>query len=260
MDRFGNCHHDGIGAKMDNKLATNFKKVVDVTWKRKVDNSVGILLFWMNLMSVILNSYLRQVDGQLNKADEYVKVVEGDTRTIVIDNVQREQKAVGNEVSKVDFDHEIPVLEKLSESENYVEDDEFLQSNSKDNSVMKHQMHKQRMTVKSELKFVGEIMWNIVMFMIMLGIMMGLNVDSYASLDCDQKVGVGNHNSVGNINYGGYIINDEGFERNYEPNRADIDFEDEVHEDLAPVMVMTNTPVSISLELETITGYPIVPE
>ncbi|RIB00176.1 hypothetical protein C2G38_2051836 [Gigaspora rosea] len=212
----------------------------------------------MNLMSVILNSYLRQVDGQLNKADEYVKVVEGDTRTIVIDNVQREQKAVGNEVSKVDFDHEIPVLEKLSESENYVEDDEFLQSNSKDNSVMKHQMHKQRTIVKSGLIFVGEIMWNIVMFMIMLGIMMGLNVDSYASLDCDQRVGVGNHNSVGNINYGGYIINDEDFEKNYEPNRGDIDFEDEVHGDLAPFVVIAKTPVSISLGLDTITGYPIM--
>ncbi|RIB26691.1 hypothetical protein C2G38_2162749 [Gigaspora rosea] len=195
MDRFGNCHRNGIRAEMDNKLVANFKKVVDVTWKRKVDNSIRILLFWMNLMSVILNSYLRQVDGQLNKTNEYVKVVEGGTRTIDIDDVQRKQKAVGNEVSKVDFDHEIPALEKLSESENYVVDDEFLQN-----------------------------------------IMMGLNIDSYASLDCDQRVSVSNHNSVGNINYGGYIINDEGFERNYEPNRGDIDFEDEVHGDLAPVV------------------------
>ncbi|CAG8769394.1 18779_t:CDS:2, partial [Gigaspora rosea] len=151
-----NCWWDDLESEVDRLLlvirdGVNCRYMVDVTWKRKVDNSIRILLFWMNLMSVILNSYLRQVDGQLNKTNEYVKVVEGGTRTIDIDDVQRKQKAVGNEVSKVDFDHEIPALEKLSESENYVVDDEFLQSNSKDNSVMKHQMHKQRTTVKSGL-------------------------------------------------------------------------------------------------------------
>ncbi|KAF0453385.1 hypothetical protein F8M41_001766 [Gigaspora margarita] len=143
-----------------------------------------------------------QVDEQLNKADRYVKVVVSSTRTINIDDVQREQKAM---------------------------DDEFLQSDSKDNSVMKHQMHKQRTTVKSGLIFVGKIMWNIVIFMIMLGIMMGPNVDSYAGLDHDQEVGVIACNLIGNISYDRCIINSKGFERNYELNRGDVDFEDEVH-------------------------------
>ncbi|CAG8684614.1 38774_t:CDS:2 [Gigaspora margarita] len=51
---------------------------------------------------------------------------------------------------------------------------------------------------------------NIVLFMIMLGIMMGPNVDSYAGLDRGQELG-------------------------------DVDFEDEVHGGLAHVTVNTNT-------------------
>ncbi|KAF0335930.1 hypothetical protein F8M41_016671 [Gigaspora margarita] len=89
---------------------------------------------------------------------------------------------------------------------------------------------------------IGKIIWNIVLFMIMLGIIMGPNVDSYTGLNCSQELGIINHNLIRKINYDRCIINGKGFERNHKLKRGNVDFEDEVHEGLAHITVNTNTP------------------
>ncbi|CAG8672138.1 1103_t:CDS:2 [Gigaspora rosea] len=172
--------------------------IVNVSWKKDIDNSIRLLMFWSNLVSIILNSYLRQVCGQSNKADVRVKGIEGDIRTLDIDGVRREQKAVCNEM---------------------------LKSKRVDNSMMKHQIDIMMNTNFDNIRLkateyykIDEMdTWEV------------LHQHSYASLDHDQEVGVINRNFIGNINYDRCIINGKGFERNHKPNRGDVNFDNKVH-------------------------------
>ncbi|KAF0424471.1 hypothetical protein F8M41_006607 [Gigaspora margarita] len=93
--------------------------------------------------------------------------------------------------------------------------------------------------VKSGLMFVEKMMYIVMLIFI---VMMGPNVNSYAGLDHDQEVGINNRNLIGNISYDRCIINGKGFEKNHEPNRDDVDIEDEVHGGLAHVTINTNIP------------------
>ncbi|CAG8786576.1 25807_t:CDS:2, partial [Gigaspora rosea] len=204
-------HSSGLIVEERNHSET----IVNISWKKDIDNSIRLLMFWSNLG------------------------IEGDIRTLDIDSVRREQKAVCNKILKVGFDHEVLTLKKLNESGKYVDDYEFLQSKRVDNLMMKHRIdmrmnrnfdnirlkateynkidemdnweisHQRRTTVKSGLIFVGKIILYIAI--LMFSVMMGPNVDSYAGLDHDQ-------------------------ERNHEPNRGDVNFDDEVHGGLAHVI------------------------
>ncbi|RIB29650.1 hypothetical protein C2G38_2154693 [Gigaspora rosea] len=176
----------------------------DLETEINIDNSIRLLMFWSNLVSFILNSYLRQVCGQSNKADVRVKGIEGDIKTLDIDG-------------------------KLNESGKYVDDYEFLQSKRVDNSMMKHQIDIMMNTNFDNIRLKATEYYKIDEMDTWEVLHQRKTTVNYASLDHDQEVGVINRNFIGNINYDRCIINGKGFERNHKPNRGDVNFDNKVH-------------------------------
>ncbi|CAG8825178.1 28586_t:CDS:2, partial [Gigaspora margarita] len=90
------------------------KKMIKVIWMNDVDNSI-------NIISILLNTYLRRTVKQSIEAGKYMKRIEGGTRTLEINSERKE-------------------LKTINKSRKYAEDVEFLHSKSADYSMMKHQI------------------------------------------------------------------------------------------------------------------------
>ncbi|KAF0533913.1 hypothetical protein F8M41_010352 [Gigaspora margarita] len=53
-----------------------------MTWKKDIDNSIRLLTFWLNLVSITLNSYLIQVVEQSIEVNRHIKANNSGIKTI----------------------------------------------------------------------------------------------------------------------------------------------------------------------------------
>ncbi|KAF0424472.1 hypothetical protein F8M41_006608 [Gigaspora margarita] len=72
-----------IGAEVNKEIkVADLREEIDVTWKKEIDNSIRLLIFWLNLVSITLHSYLSQVVKQSIEVDRYVKANNSGIKTI----------------------------------------------------------------------------------------------------------------------------------------------------------------------------------
>ncbi|CAG8578039.1 6461_t:CDS:2 [Dentiscutata erythropus] len=224
INRVSKHNYKNIEAKINNEIKiAKPRELIDATWKSKIDNSISILIFWLNFISIILNSCLNQVGRQSNKVNKDVKIIESSTKTLDIGNILSEELLQIKSIDDSMMKHQIDITNK-----NF------------DNVELKVKMYDKideidfcNIIVKLELVFVEKIILFIAILMFI--VIMRPNVNSYAGLGCDQKVCVINCHLVENINYREYIINNIEFKRNYKLNRDNNNFEDEVYRDLSPL-------------------------